>query len=44
LLPTKPVSIVLARSPNSKNQDYSKANKVISSFEEVSFEKVKNSI
>ncbi|MFK5982094.1 MAG: HAD family hydrolase [Flavobacteriaceae bacterium] len=32
------------KSPNSKNQDYSKANKVISSFKEIAFEKVKNLI
>jgi len=32
------------KSPNSKNQNYSKANKVISSFEEISFEEVKNLI
>jgi HAD superfamily hydrolase (TIGR01509 family) len=29
------------KSPNSKNQDYSKANKVISNFEEISIEKLK---
>jgi beta-phosphoglucomutase-like phosphatase (HAD superfamily) len=32
------------KSPNSKNQDYSKANKVISSFKEITFEKIKNLI
>jgi len=32
------------KSPNSKNQDYSKANKVISTFDEILFEKVKNLI
>ncbi len=30
------------KSPHSKNQDYSKADKVISSFEEIYFEKAKN--
>jgi len=30
------------KSPNSKNQEYSLANKVISNFEEISFEKVRN--
>jgi len=32
------------KSPNSKNQNYSKANKVISNFEEILFEKIKKLI
>ena len=32
------------KSPNSKNQNYSKANKEISSFKEITFKKVKNLI